>query len=84
MILVALMAAVAAQGGPAKLIVMVPDKPAMTIDYPTMGRCNHARAELLRQTRETEAASEKAAADLAKQLGRSVFVQRVAAYCIPG
>lgn len=83
MILLALALAQAnpyAKYAPARLIIIPPGQPALTIDYTTMERCQRARAELIRQDRETAPNAE----ETAKQLGRPVIIQHLTAYCVPG
>jgi len=76
--------ALAAQGAAAKLIVMPPGQPALVIPYPTMERCERARAALHRQV-EQEKISKDEAAELARQLGRPVLIEGgPRGYCVPG
>lgn len=71
--------ALAAQA-PAKLIIMPPGQPALTLPYPSMDRCERAKAELLRQDHEHDADNQR----IADKIGQPVIVRHLVAYCIPG
>jgi hypothetical protein len=75
----ALLLAAQAHTAPAKLVIIPPGQPALTVDYPTIERCERARAELLRQDHEGDANKK----ELANQLGRPVIIKHVVAYCLP-
>jgi hypothetical protein len=49
-VILALLVAIAAQGVHAKLIIVMPNQPPLAIDYPSMERCERAKAELRSQT----------------------------------
>jgi hypothetical protein len=64
---------------PAKLVIIPPGQPATVVDYPSIERCERARAVFVK----AQAQAKEEGQRTADQTGRAVIVKTVVAYCIP-